>query len=83
MSIIPKVVASTRTALVGLVEGDLVFQTDLGKGFYEYINSTWFYVGEPVETRPITTSATLVAFVVFGLLGAALGAVFADVETAR
>lgn len=51
---------TSRVSLVGMAEGKQVYQTNNAKGMYLYQNSTWYYSGEPVETKSITADQTLV-----------------------
>lgn len=55
-SILRKVTETERLALTGLTDGDVVYQNNGGKGVYLYQNSTWYFVGEPVETKVIATN---------------------------
>lgn len=54
-----KVTYSQRVSLTGVIDGDKVYQTNNGKGEYVYHNSTWFYVGDPLESRTISASSTI------------------------
>lgn len=58
-SILRRVTETERLALTGLTDGDIVYQTNGGKGVYLYQNSTWYFVGEKLESKSLIGNLVL------------------------